>query len=125
MKAFSITRFSIWLFLLESLSAGMWGAILSRGLWGGYFVSLPIIPLFFTIVGAVSVHFMRKGLLLKSRKAVSQVMIVVVARLLGSLAFVLLGFLLIPDAHFVAFLIVTAFCYLLAFLLMARAALHP
>lgn len=124
-RAFSITRFTTWLFVLEGFSAVLWGVVLGYGIWGGYFHALPLIPIFFTVLGAVSVRFMRRGLQLKSRRGVTQVMLVVVARLMASLLFVLLGLLLLSEVHRTAFLLVTGFCYLLAFLLMARASLHP
>lgn len=123
-RPFSLARFAVVAGLVLFGATALWGYILSRGLWDGYFHGLFVVPLFFLVVGVVSVALMRRIMAEGERRLVVRFMYLTLGRLLLDILFVVGGLFLFP-AHRIGFVAVTLICYILVLLLSIRAALKP
>ncbi len=107
--------------LVLGLCGLLWGGILSLGVFGGYFAFLPVVPIFFFVMGILAVFYMRKVVdgTLRNRM-VAHFMLLTIGKLLIDVLFVVVGLLLLDNTHRMGFVLVALSCYILSLLLSVR-----
>lgn len=112
-RSFNLSRYlARGVLLFGGVGVGL-GVAYQRGFLDGYFVSLPLVVLFYALLGLGSGVLSRKMLQSASTRVSSRLLLLSMVRLLLAVAVTALGLWLLPS-HKWSFLLLSLICYLAA-----------